>query len=318
MRRYMNRPHAYRVALLLFSAFCLSAEVLGDDNLLLEAQLARYRGAFTRTPYAVCADNSCDGVACCEPANERFLVKCCDSRFKLTEFNIYPTFSYLDDKAASYNEFEFASRTEFGDWEMENRTVLNVADLPGTISLGPTNPGGDPIQAGARAQGFGDVLSGFFFSRRHSGEGTHFGIGPVWTFPSATDDILGSGKYTVGPGAHFSTSLTERLDFGFFIWQSWTFAGDDSRKDVNQLFGKPFLIYEVTEKWDLVYIPLGLSYSWRGGGNKGTVPLGGGVRRLFEIGEQKMGFQVQVFDYVARKKTDPEWELRMTIEFMFD
>ena len=254
------------------------------------------------------------GCGCCvsDCGKERGL------SFKLTEFNIYPTFSYLDDLAASYNEFEFASKTYLGDWEMENRTVLNVADLPGTISLGPTNPSGDPSNVGVRAQGFGDVLSGFFFSRRHSGEGTHLGIGPVWTFPSATDDILGSGKYTVGPGAHFSTQVTERLDFGFFIWQSWTFAGDDSRKDVNQLFGKPFVIYDLNEKWDLVYIPLGLSYSWRGAGNKGTVPLGGGVRRLFELGGQKMGFQVQLFDYVARKKTDPEWELRMTIEFLFD
>ncbi|QDT68660.1 hypothetical protein MalM25_15840 [Planctomycetes bacterium MalM25] len=254
------------------------------------------------------------GCGCCvsDCGEERGL------SFKLTEFNIYPTFSYLDDLAASYNEFEFASKTYLGDWEMENRTVLNVADLPGTISLGPTNPSGDPSNVGVRAQGFGDVLSGFFFSRRHSGEGTHLGIGPVWTFPSATDDILGSGKYTVGPGAHFSTEVTERLDFGFFIWQSWTFAGDDSRKDVNQLFGKPFIIYELSEKWDLVYIPLGLSYSWNGPGNKGTVPLGGGIRRLCEVGGQKMGFQVQLFDYVARKKSDPEWELRMTIEFMLD
>ncbi|MCP4509671.1 MAG: hypothetical protein GY826_25120 [Fuerstiella sp.] len=63
--------------------------------------------------------------------------------FRLTEFNIYPTFSYLDDSSATYNEFEFASHTDFGFVEMENRTVLNVADLPGTIALGPTNPG-DP------------------------------------------------------------------------------------------------------------------------------------------------------------------------------
>jgi len=31
-----------------------------------------------------------------------------------------------------------------------------------------------------------------------------------------------------------------------------------------------------------------------------------------------MGLQMQAFDYVARKKTDPEWELRFTIEFLFD
>ena len=58
---------------------------------------------------------------------------CCkrvdDRRFRLTEFNIYPTFSYLGDQSATYNEFEFASHTDLGFLEMENRTVLNVADL---------------------------------------------------------------------------------------------------------------------------------------------------------------------------------------------
>ena len=86
------------------------------------------------------------------------------SRFRLTEFNIYPTFSYLADQSATYNEFEFASHTDLGFLEMENRTVLNVADLPSTIKLGPTNPGDLPTTIGVRGNGFGDILSGFFFS----------------------------------------------------------------------------------------------------------------------------------------------------------
>jgi hypothetical protein len=31
-----------------------------------------------------------------------------------------------------------------------------------------------------------------------------------------------------------------------------------------------------------------------------------------------VGLQCQAFDYVATKKSDPEWELRFTIEFLFD
>jgi hypothetical protein len=240
----------------------------------------------------------------------------CRPRFRLSEFNIYPTFSYSGALSATYNEFEFASHTDIGYFEMENRTVLNVADLPSGIQLGPTNPG-DPAETGGRGSGFGDILSGFFFSRKETGHRSHLGIGPVFTFPSATDDLLGSQKYTVGPGVHFSTE-SERLTAGFFLWQSWSFAGDPSKKEVNQLFGKPFLIYEMTEKWHLVYVPLGMSCSWHTSGDKWTVPIGGGIRRLFKIGHQKMGLQFQAFDYVARKEKDPEWELRATIEFLFD
>ena len=236
-------------------------------------------------------------------------------RFQLTEFNIYPTFSYRGSQSATYNEFEFASHTNWGGWQMENRTVMNVADLPSTIKLGPTNPA-DLDGPPRRASGFGDVLSGFFFSRESDSK-THFGIGPVFTFPSATDSLLGSEQYTVGPGAHYSTERG-RLTAGFFLWQSWKFAGSDSQKRVNQLFGKPFFLYELSERWNLVYIPLGLSHSWEAkSGEDWTVPLGGGLRRLFYLGDQKMGFQTQIFSYVARKPADPEWEVRMTIEFLF-
>jgi hypothetical protein len=147
---------------------------------------------------------------------------------------------------------------------------------------------------------------------------THLGVGPVLTFPTASNPILGSEQYTAGPGVHFSTEIG-RLTAGFFLWQSWGFGEAAGQTTVNQLFGKPFLIYEVSEKWNLVYIPLGMSHSWDApSGDNWTVPVGGGVRRLFEIRGQKMGLQFQAFDYVARKSKDPEWELRATIEFLFD
>lgn len=241
-----------------------------------------------------------------------------EPRFKLTEFNIYPTFSFLKDQVGNYTEFEFASKTQLGPFELENRTVMNVADLPSTIKLGPTNPGGDPSTADVRGNGFGDVLSGFFFSRKKRNSKSHFGVGPVITFPTASNDIIGSSQWTAGPGAHYSTEIG-RLTAGFFIWQSWGLTDDPSKKRINQLFGKPFFIYELNKKWNVIYIPLGLSHSWKSpSGDDWTVPVGGGLRRLFEVHGQKMGVQVQAFDYVARKPKDPEWELRFTIEFLFD
>ncbi len=237
--------------------------------------------------------------------------------FRLAEVNIYPTFSYRDELSATYNEFEFTSYTHLGPIEMENRTILNVADLPSGIVVGPTNFGDEPTTVGTRASGFGDVLSGFFFSRRVEDRNWHLGVGPVFTFPSAVSPILGNSKYTVGPGVHFSAEW-EKLTAGFFLWQSWSFAGDPAAKEVNSLFGKPFFIYELSDKWHLVYIPLGLSYSWESPGSKTTIPIGGGIRRLFQVGEHQIGFQAQAFDYVARKSSDPEWELRFTIEFLIN
>ena len=241
-----------------------------------------------------------------------------ESRFKLTEFNIYPTFSYLGEQVGNYTEFEFASETQLGEWELENRTVINVADLPGTIKLGAANPDDGSGTANVRGNGVGDILSGFFFSRKARQRKSHLGIGPVVTFPTASNELLGTNQYTLGPGAHFNTEIG-RLTTGFFIWQSWGLTNNPDKKQVNQLFGKPFFIYELTNKWNLIYIPLGLSHSWKSpSGDDWTVPIGGGIRRLFQMRSKKMGVQFQAFDYVARKSTDPEWELRCTIEFLFD
>ena len=111
-----------------------------------------------------------DDSGCCRGGSRRCRCCCdhdCRRRFRLTEFNIYPTFSYLGDQSATYNEFEFASHTDLGFLEMENRTVLNVADLPSTIKLGPTNPANHCRQpVGVRGNGFGDILSGFSFRSR--------------------------------------------------------------------------------------------------------------------------------------------------------
>ena len=309
-----NCPAAILTALALVALAATPVVATADDGAFRFASLAdSLSGCDVPEPCDRWSDvDSCDG-ACGDHSG-------CNPSFKLTEFNIYPTFSYLDDKGASYTEFEFASITELGWLEMENRTVLNVADLPGTIKLGPSNPAS--LNSGGtvdvRSQGFGDILSGFFFSPSGSHKkDTHLGLGTVLTFPTATDGLLGSEQYSAGPGAHFSTERG-RLTTGFFLWQSWGFGGTASKR-VNQLFGKPFVIYELSEKWNAVYIPLGLSHSWDSpSGDDWTVPIGGGLRRLFEVRGQKMGVQMQAFDYVARKPKDPQWELRFTIEFLYD
>ncbi len=136
--------------------------------------------------------------------------------------------------------------------------------------------------------------------------------------PTASNELLGSDQWTLGPGAHFSTEIG-RLSTGFFVWQSWGLTNNPANKQVNQLFGKPYFIYELSKKWNLVYVPLGLSHSWKSTqGDDWTVPLGGGIRRLIQMRGKTFGLQFQAFDYVARKPTDPEWELRCTIECLFD
>src|SRR5262249_55299652 len=71
------------------------------------------------------------------------------------------------------------------DWNLISRTIIPVISQP------------DPI-FNSNTSGIGDVTQSFFFSPTHPGQ-LIWGVGPVFTVPSATDPILGQGKVLLGP-----------------------------------------------------------------------------------------------------------------------
>ena len=48
-----------------------------------------------------------------------------------------------------------------------------------------------------------------------------------------------------------------------------------------------------------------------------TVPIGGGIGRIFRIGKQAMNAQVQGFGNVKRPHRGPDWTLRVQVQFLF-
>jgi hypothetical protein len=52
-------------------------------------------------------------------------------------------------------------------------------------------------------------------------------------------------------------------------------------------------------------------------GEKWTVPVGGGVGRIFRIGEQPMNASFQYFYNVEKLDPVGDWSIRMQLQFMF-
>ena len=95
--------------------------------------------------------------------------------------------------------------------------------------------------------------------------------------PLADDEPLGSGKWNLGPGVHL-TYHKDKLSAGLFLWNFWSVGGDSDRKNVNQMTMKPYFIYNLTDKWNVLYIPLGISASWdKPSSQRWKIPLGGGL-----------------------------------------
>ena len=76
--------------------------------------------------------------------------------------------------------------------------------------------------------------------------------------------------------------------------------------------------YNLSAGWYLTSVPI-LTANWKAdkAGDVWTVPLGGGVGRLFKIGNRPIDMQLQVFDNVARPQFGADWQLRFQVKLPF-
>ena len=87
--------------------------------------------------------------------------------------------------------------------------------------------------------GLSDATISAFFSPVDSKNGWIWGAGPAFLVPIGTDDFLSTRKWGIGPTA-LVLRQANGLTYGFLVNQLWSFAGDESRSDVNQMFLQPF------------------------------------------------------------------------------
>jgi hypothetical protein len=126
------------------------------------------------------------------------------------------------------------------DWNLITRIIAPIINQP---SLFPE---------AESAFGLGDINPTFFRSPAKPGE-IIWGVGPTFTLPTATDSLLGSGKWSMGPAA-VALSIQGPWVFGALANQQWSFAGWRDQ-DVSQLLIQPFVNYNLPDAWYLVSAP---------------------------------------------------------------
>lgn len=189
------------------------------------------------------------------------------------------------------------------DWNLITRTIIPLIDQP---ELGPGV--GDVF-------GLGDIQLSQFLSPAKSGA-LIWGIGPIFQFPTATDDALGSDKWSAGPTA---AALTIRGPWvaGALVNHLWSFAGDDDRADVNQTLIQPIVTYNLPGGWFLTSVPY-ITANWeKDGDDRWTVPIGIGVGKVHRFGTQPVSLQLTPYYNVVRPDAAAEWTLRFRINLLF-
>jgi hypothetical protein len=163
--------------------------------------------------------------------------------------------------------------------------------------------------------GLGDIQQSLFLSPARPGQ-VILGIGPIFQFPSATDDALGQGKWGAGPTA-VALSMYGPWVVGALINNVWSFAGDDDRPDVNQMLMQPFVNYNLPDAWYVGSVPI-ITANWEADSdNRWTVPLGVSVGKIVRLGRLPVNTQVGAYYNVVRSDNAAEWQLRVQIQFLF-
>lgn len=189
------------------------------------------------------------------------------------------------------------------DWNLITRTIIPLIDQP---ELGPGV--GDVF-------GLGDIQLSQFLSPAKAGA-LIWGIGPIFQFPTATDDALGSDKWSAGPTA---AALTIRGPWvaGALVNHLWSFAGDDDRADVNQTLIQPIVNYNLPGGWFLSSVPY-ITANWeKDGDDRWTVPIGIGVGKVHRFGTQPVSLQLTPYYNVVRPDDAAEWTLQFRINLLF-
>ena len=200
------------------------------------------------------------------------------------------------------------------NWNLIARIIQPVINLP---SLAPGI---------GSATGLGDMNPTFFLSPAKPGE-LIWGVGPTFTLPTATDKLLGNGKFSLGPAA-VALTMQGHWVVGALINNQWSVAGWTSGH-VNQMLLQPFINYNLPDHWYLVSSPI-LTANWAApkAGDVWTAPLGGGVGKLFRLGEilplegheiakLPINTQLQAFGNIARPEDGAKWQLRFQFQFLF-
>jgi hypothetical protein len=200
-----------------------------------------------------------------------------------------------------------------GKWNIINRAIIPFIDIPKGLTTGiPEIPGGT---AGDGATGLGDINYTPFFSPAVP-KGVIWGVGPSITFPTASDDQLGSGKWSGGVSA-VVLAQPKPWTVGFIARQLWSFAGDSDRQDVNQFLLQPFVNYNLDKGWYLIS-DMSWVANWDAPSDEQwTIPVGGGFGKLMKFGNQPVNMRIEYYYNVEKPKAAPDQSVSFTFVLLF-
>jgi hypothetical protein len=209
--------------------------------------------------------------------------------------------------------FQFNYDQNIGPQDDGSRLTLNIQPvIPFSISkdwnlisrtISPVVSQHDIFPDAGSQFGIGDIVQSFFFSpKRPTSGGLIWGAGPVILLPTASDDLLGTKKWGIGP-----TGVVLKQDgpwtYGALANHIWSVGGDSDRQDISNTFLQPFLSFTNKAAWSFT-VNSESTYNWKS--KKWAIPLNGVVSKVTRIGNQMISFAGGIRCWAKSQVTGPK------------
>jgi hypothetical protein len=192
------------------------------------------------------------------------------------------------------------------DWNLITRTIIPLIWQPGFTPGQGTEFGLGDIQ-----------LSGFLSPSEPGPGGLIWGAGAIAQMPTDTND-LGNKNWGLGP-----TVVVLRIQhgdpwvYGVLVNNIWSLTSDKQGGAYNNGLIQPFVNYNFPDGFYLTSAPI-LTVNWKAdSGQQWTVPLGGGIGKIFHLGKLPVNTQLSAYYNVAKPDYGANWQIRAQVQLMF-
>ena len=189
------------------------------------------------------------------------------------------------------------------EWNIITRTIVPVIS--------------QPLPDGERTNGIGDTVFTAFLSPAKPG---HFiwGVGPVVQLPTNSNSDLGNRNWGLGPSV-VALHLEKGNPWvvGVLANNIWSVSDSGTGGSYNNGLIQPFVNYNFDGGFYIVSGPI-ITANWKAeSSQRWTVPVGGGVGKIFHLGKLPVNSTVQAYYNVVTPDNGPNWQIRAQVQFMF-
>jgi len=188
------------------------------------------------------------------------------------------------------------------NWNLISRTIISYVDQE------------DLLPGLGKQSGLSDLQESLFFSPRKPINGLLWGAGPVFVFPTASDDLLGSEKWCLGPSGVVLRQQGQ-WTYGMLAQHIWDYAGPGDRSYVSNTLLQPFVSF-TTKTATTLALQTESTYNWNT--EKWAVPINLSISQVLKLGPQIIQLKLGARYWAESPETGPEgWGVKAGIVFLF-